>query len=50
MRVSVESSVSVYFRLSSIVTGIAFVFIQWMADSPAAYSALKFINKLAGAA
>ena len=28
------------------MTGIALMFIQWMADSPAAYSALNFINKL----
>ena len=39
-----------YFRLSFFVTGIALMFIQWMADSPAAYSALKFINKLTGTA
>ena len=42
--------VSVYLRPSFIVTGIAHVFIQWMADSPAADSALKFINVLTGAA
>ena len=39
-----------YFRPSFVVTGIALVFIQWMANSPAADSALKFINMLTGAA
>ena len=53
MRVSVESSgvvVFQYFRLSFVVTGITLVFIRWMADTPAGYSALKFINKLTVAA
>ena len=49
-RIQWSCSVSVYFRLSFVVTGIALMFIQWMADSPVAYNALKFINKLTGAA